>query len=157
MSHVLQAQDVTWQCGTCRQMHVVFAGHFAFLCTGKLAQPWWVVDGLSVGHLQRKSLLSHDLLVFVTYFSEWHQCKLTLIVWWTGFKRTRQSCHHRKQSLPTCKGFMSDNNLTVFSVNAGEFKEETPNEPGPRLCLISTNKRTCVLSSLMQSHTTHVY
>lgn len=32
MSHVHEAQDVTWQCGKCRQMRAVFAApdHFAF-------------------------------------------------------------------------------------------------------------------------------
>lgn len=80
------------------------------------------MDFLSGICREKGSLLSHDLLFFFTNFSKWHQRRLIIIIWWTGFKRTRQSCHHRKQSQLTCKGLMLDNNLKVFSMNSGEFK-----------------------------------
>ena len=67
MSHVQEAQDVTWACGKCRKMHVVFAAAcwFSFPITGSLWSFFcWLVNRL----VQGGSREIHSLFFFVGFF-----------------------------------------------------------------------------------------
>lgn len=90
MSHVFQAQDVTWQCGECSPMLVVPAArptlHFPAIENIRAS----AVDVLP-GHLQRKGnsgVMAKCL--FPSGFSELTSlCKRMTTIWWMALKIAR--------------------------------------------------------------------